>query len=62
VHLLGNSEQVTREQMTLDATRMQVMNDTFHRLEERLFMESSEYGVDLNSQMPRAAVRVIPMK
>jgi hypothetical protein len=61
VHLQGSSPQVLREQATLNALRLQVMNDTFRRLEERLFMESAGYGRELNSQIPRAASPDIPL-
>ena len=60
--LIGDSSQVAREQTVLNALRLQTMNDTFRRLEERLFMESAGYGIDLNSQIPHAAVNNMPFK
>ena len=62
VRLLGDPSQVMREQTTLNAIRLQTMNDIFRRSEERLFMESAEYGRDLNEQIPQSAAKVIPMK
>jgi hypothetical protein len=61
VRLIGDPAQVAREQTTLDALRLQTMNDIFHRTEERLFMESAQYARDLNMLIPKAAAPNIPL-
>ncbi len=61
VRLIGDPEQVTRERNTLSALRLQAMSDIFRRQEEMLFMESAEYGRDLNQQVPQAATGNIPV-
>ncbi|MBU6474948.1 MAG: hypothetical protein KGQ70_03195, partial [Alphaproteobacteria bacterium] len=62
MNMIGDKSQVEREQTTLDALRLETMNDTFHRLEDRLFMESAEYARDLDHQLPEAAPKYTPMK
>ena len=56
IKMLGNPEQVARERNTLNALRLQTMNDTYRRQEEMLIMEAAEYGRDLNSQIPHAEI------
>ena len=61
LRLIGSSSQVAREQTTLNALRLQTMNDIFRRTEEMLFMESAEYGRDLNSQIPHSTIINMPL-
>jgi hypothetical protein len=60
VRMLGDPVQVARERNVLSALRLQTMNDIYRRQEELLFMESAEYGRDLNSQIPRAITARTP--
>lgn len=62
VKMLSNPEQVARERNLMSALRLQTMNDIYHRQEELLFMEASEYGRDLNGQIPRAETGNVPLK
>jgi hypothetical protein len=60
--LVGNPEQAVREQVSINATRMQLMNDLYRRAEESLFLEAAAYSLDLDKQMPSSAVQAAPMK
>lgn len=60
VRMIGDPTQVMREQETLNALKMQTLNDVYRRTEEMLFMESAEYGRDLNEETPSAAIRDMP--
>ena len=51
IKMISDPVQVARERNTLSALRLQTMNDIFRRQEEMLFMESAEYGRDLNGQI-----------
>ncbi len=61
VRMIGDKSQVMREQLTLNALRLETMNDTFNRLEDRLFLESAEYGQDLNKQIPQSSPQYSPL-
>lgn len=60
--MISDPAQVARERNVLSALRLQTMNDIYRRQEELLFMESAEYGRDLNSQIPRAETGNMPLK
>ncbi len=62
MRMIGDKSQVQREQLTLDALKLETMNDTFHRMEDRLFLESAEYAQDLNHALPKSAPKYTPMK
>ena len=47
-----SSEQVLREQVTLGALRLQMMDDLFRRQEEMLLMSASNYSRELDDKMP----------
>lgn len=54
--LVGNPAQVQREQLSIRANQLQLMNDIYRRSEELLFMEAAVYGRDLDGQMPSTAL------
>ena len=62
VRLMENPVQMAREQDTLNALRLQTMNDIYRRSEEMLFMEAAEYSRDLYKQVPHAALSSAPIK
>ncbi len=51
LRLIESTEQLTREQITTNALRLQIMSDVYRRLEERLFMEAAIYARDLDKQI-----------
>jgi len=51
LRLIENTEQIAREQITTNAFRLQIMNDTYRRSEEMLFMEAALYARDLDKQV-----------
>lgn len=50
--LIGAPWEVAREEVGVNATRMQVMSDLYKRAEEMVFMEAAIYAEDLDKQMP----------
>ncbi|MBI3441633.1 MAG: hypothetical protein HY052_07525 [Proteobacteria bacterium] len=56
IQMVGSPEQVTRDQASINATRLQLLSDIYHRSEEMLFMEAAAYGRDLDKQVPSPAV------
>jgi hypothetical protein len=62
INMISSPEQVVREQASINATRLQLMNDLYRRSEEALFMEAAAYSFDLDKQMPPSAVQAVPMK
>ncbi|MCE9507185.1 MAG: hypothetical protein K8R48_02565 [Alphaproteobacteria bacterium] len=62
VNMISNPEQVVREQGSINAIRMQLMNDLYRRSEEALFMEAAAYSFDLDKQMPSSSVGSAPLK
>ncbi len=54
--LINSPEEVIREQGSINALRLQLMNDLYRRQEEMLFMEAAMYGHDLDRQKPPTAV------
>ncbi len=52
VRMIQSPEQVVREQGSVQALRLQQMNDLYKRMEEMVFMEAAVYSADLDSQMP----------
>jgi hypothetical protein len=52
VRMVEDPAQVAREQGTLNALRLQTMNDLYRRSEEMVFMEAAEYSRDLGRQRP----------
>ncbi len=62
MRMISDKSQVQREQLTLKALQLETMNDSFHRQEERLFLESAEYAQDLNYALPKSKAKYSPMK
>lgn len=62
IKMLSNPEQVARERNLMGALRLQTMNDIYRRQEELLFMEASEYGRDLNGEIPKAETGKVPFQ
>jgi hypothetical protein len=60
IKMISDPVQVARERNVMSALRLQTMNDIFRRQEELLFMESAEYGRDLNNQIPHAETGKLP--
>ncbi len=56
VRMIENPEQVAREQGTLNALRLQTLNDIYRRSEEMLFMEAAAYSRDLDMQRPGTGI------
>lgn len=54
--LVNSPEEVMREQGSVNALRLQLMNDLYRRQEEQLFMEAAMYSHDLDRQKPPTAV------
>jgi hypothetical protein len=62
VRMVNSPEQVIREQGSINAIRLQLMNDLYRRNEEMLFMEAAAYSRDLDHQKPPSAITSAPMK
>lgn len=62
VRMIGDPNQIVREQSALHALRLQTLNDIYRRTEERLFMDAAAYGRELNEQIPGAAATSIPFQ
>jgi hypothetical protein len=62
VRMVNDPEQVVREQMTISAIRLQILNDIYRRSEELLFLSAAEYSRDLDKQIPSSAVSSAPLK
>lgn len=50
--LIGAPWEIAREEVGVNATRMQQMSDLYKRTEEMVFMEAAVYGEDLDKMMP----------
>lgn len=50
--LLGSPTEIAREEVGVNAVRMQQMNDLYKRLEEMVFMEAAVYAEELDGRMP----------
>ncbi|MCK4945224.1 MAG: hypothetical protein KAS59_03070 [Alphaproteobacteria bacterium] len=62
IRLIEDTEQIAREQITTNAFRLQIMNDTYRRAEEMLFMEAAIYARDLDKQTLPSAFSSRPME
>ena len=62
IRLIEDTEQIAREQITTNALRLQIMNDTYRRSEEMLFMEAAVYARDLDKQTLPTAWSSMPLK
>jgi|GEM_PF-947232 len=60
VRLIESPEQVIREQGTVNAVRLQQMNELYKRMEEMVFMEAAAYASDLDINIPKPDPRVRP--
>lgn len=56
VRMLGDPEQLIREQGSVNALRMQQMNDLYKRLEEMVVMEAAVYAHELDKRRPGTAM------
>ncbi len=54
-NLAGTPEQIIREQITIGATRLQLINDIFRRQEELLLLTATDYSRGLDRNMPGTA-------
>lgn len=61
VRLIQSPEQVVREQGSVNAVRLQQMNDLYKRMEDMVFMEAASYASVLDRNIPRPNTRVRPI-
>jgi hypothetical protein len=54
--LVQTPEQLVREQGAIKAIQLQSMNDNYKRLEEMMFVVSSDAAADMDAQLPGSAV------
>jgi len=59
--LIASPEENAREQISIGAARLQLMEDTYHRMEELLFMMSADYSRDLDKRRPPSAFSSIKL-
>ena len=62
VEMVNYPEQVVREQGSINAIKMQQMNDIYHRQEELLFMEAAVYANTLDGDKPDASEASTPVR
>lgn len=60
--LVNNPASLARTQGAVNAIKLQQMNDIYHRLEERVFMEAATYSKTLDSHMPDSNQSAAQMK
>lgn len=60
--LVGNPELTVREQVSVNALRLQMLNDIYRRSEEFLFMEAAGYSRELDGEMPSSAIEATPLR
>lgn len=61
VGLVQNPEQVVREQGTVNAVRLQQLNELYKRMEEMVFMEAAAYAAMLDSRVPKPNPKARPV-
>ncbi len=59
---ISDPEQADRERLSINAQRLEMMNDIYHRSEELLFMEAAMYGHDLDEEPLPSTVISSPQK
>lgn len=62
VRMVNYPEQILREQGSINAIKMQQMNDIYRRQEELLFMEAASYGNTLDGDKPSSAEAAAPVR
>lgn len=60
VRLIESPEQVIREQGTVNAVRLQQMNELYKRMEEMVFMETAAFASDMDINIPKFDSKDLP--
>jgi hypothetical protein len=60
--LIASPAEAVRNQIGINATKMQLMNDILKRQEEMLFMEAAAYASELDNRVPQAGFSDTPQR
>ncbi|MFN7114624.1 MAG: hypothetical protein ACK4PK_09750 [Alphaproteobacteria bacterium] len=62
VRLIQNPAQIVREQGTMNAVRLQQLNDFYKRTEDMVFLEAAAYAAQLDYRIPKPRLDLVPVR